>query len=136
MSSSVQTNLSAGYLSSFERPIGVSVMAKVTSWTFLQQLGFAGSLELQAEAFHGLSDFQNQMSRYSSTNGILKAAWSVIQMIVPNNPRVRALLYADPSLGSVGKQFQQLQNFGQVFALSPSELQQPSAIAAKVTALA
>lgn len=133
--STLQTNLAAGYLSSFERPIAVSVMAKASSWPFLQELGFAGSLPHQNKTFHGLNDFKNQMSMYSSTNMILAAAWRVIQMIIPNNPSVQALMYVDHSLGQVGSQFKQLQNFGQVFALSPSELKSPSAVATKVSAL-
>jgi len=133
--SSVQTNISAGYLSSFERPIGVSVMSKLSSWPFLQQLGFAGALPLNSAAFHGLSDFYTQMSKYSSTHWILRIAWQVIQMMVPNNASVASMMYNDASLGQVGKQFQQLQNFGQVFALSPSELQQPSTVTTKVSAL-
>lgn len=133
--SQVQTNLATGYLSSFERPISVSVMAKTQSWPFLQQLGFAGSLSLLSSTFHGLTDFYNQMTMYSSTNLILKTAWSVIQTIVPMNAKVQSLMYVDPTLGQVGNQFQQLQNFGQVFALSPTELQSPSAVSSKVSAL-
>jgi len=133
--SSVQTNISAGYLSSFERPIGVSVMSKLSSWPFLQQLGFAGALPLHSATFHGLSDFYTQMAKYSSTHWILRIAWQVIQMMVPNNASVASMMYNDASLGQVGRQFQQLQNFGQVFALSPSELQQPSTVTTKVSAL-
>lgn len=132
---SVQTNISTGYLSSFERPIAVSVMAKTNSWPFLQELGFAGSLQHQRDTFHGLNDFKKQMSKYSSTNYLLTAAWKVIQMLVPNNAEVSKLMYTDQSLGQVGTQFRQLQNFGQVFALSPDELQSPSAVNSKITAL-
>lgn len=132
---SVQTNISSGYLSSFERPIAVSVMSKITSWPFLQELGFAGSLQHQKNTFHGLNDFKSQLSKYSSTNYLLASAWKVIQMLVPLNAEVSKLMYNDSSLGQVGNQFQQLQNFGQVFALSPAELQSPDTVSAKVTAL-
>jgi hypothetical protein len=134
--SSGTVNIASGYLSSFERPISVSVMSKAQSWPFLQQLGFAGSLTHTGNTFHGLSDFKTQMAKYSSTSAILQAAWRVIKQIVPNNPQVMALMYTDPALGQVGKDFQSLSNFGQVFAVSPSELKSPSIIASKVSSLA
>jgi hypothetical protein len=133
--SQVQNNIAAGYLSSFERPIAVSVMAKVSQWPFLQELAFAGTLSYHSQTFHGLQDFQTQMSTYSSTHPILQAAWSVIQSQVPNNASVATLMYIDPSLGQVGKQFQQLSNFGQVFALSPADLQSPGTVSTKISAL-
>jgi hypothetical protein len=133
--SQVQTNLATGYLASFERPLAVSVMAKAQSWPFQQQLGFAAMLQYLKTTFHGLLDFQVQMASYSSSNAILTAAWNLIKTTVPPNPQVSTLMYIDPTLGPVGLQFQQLQNFGQVFALSPTELQQPATVASKVSAL-
>ena len=129
---SVQTNIAAGYLSAFEGPIGVSVMSKLTQWPFLQQLGFAGTLDQSSSTFHGLKDFNLQMNMYSSTNGLLKIAWNVIKQFVLNNAEVLALEYHAPNLGKVGRIFQVLTSFGQVFALSPSELKSPGSIAAKV----
>lgn len=133
--SSVQSNIASGYLSSFENPIGVSVMAKAQSWPFLQKLTFGSTLDMQKSTFHGLGDFKSQMQRYSSTHWILTAAWRVVQMLVPNNSSVASLMYNDPALGPVGKVFKELPSFGQVFALSPSELKNPSAVRAKVSAL-
>jgi hypothetical protein len=129
---SVQTNIASGYLSAFEGPVGVSVMSKATKWPFLQQLGFGGNLDQLAATFHGLKDFNKQMSMYSSTNAWLRAAWNVIKQFVLNNAEVLALEYHDPNLGKVGRIFQVLTSFGQVFALSPSELKSPGSIAAKV----
>jgi hypothetical protein len=134
--SQVQSNIAAGYLSAYERPIAVSVMSKLTQWPFQQQLGFAGALSYHNATFHGLSDFKTQMASYSSTHWILTAAYAVIKYLIPNNASVAALMYPDAALGQVGNQFQSLQNFGQVFALSPTDLQNPSAIGAKVSALA
>jgi hypothetical protein len=131
----VQTNIAEGYLSAYERPIAVSVMDKTQQWPFLQQLSFASTLELQKETFHGLNDFKIQMEKYSSTNWMLSQAWKVIQLLVPLNGQVATLIYVDRTLGKVGKAFQSLQNFGQVFALSPTELQSPSTVNTKVQAL-
>jgi hypothetical protein len=131
---SVQLNISAGYLSSFECPLGVSVMSKLTQWPTLQQLGFAGSLTHLNQNFHGLGDFNTQLSEYSSTSDLLEAAWSVIKQIAPKNPQVTALMYTDPNLGQVGKEFQSMTGFGQAFAITPDQLKQPSNISSLVSA--
>ena len=133
--SDVQNNIATGYLASFEIPIGVSVMSKLTNWQYLQQLGFAGSLSKMSATFHGLGDFSFQMDKYSSTNAILRAAWKLIQPIVPFNAKVQALMYTDPVLGHVGQDFASLSNFGQVFAVSPDELQDPDSVQIKVSSL-
>jgi hypothetical protein len=132
---SVQTNIADGYLSAFEGPVGVSVMSKLTQWPFLQQLGFAGTLDQSSSTFHGLKDFTLQMNMYSSTNGLLKIAWNIIKQFVLNNAQVKALEYQDPNLGSVGLAFKTLTSSGQVFALSPSELQSPGSVAMKVASV-
>lgn len=132
---SVQNNIATGYLSSFELPIGVSVMSKLTQWKGLQELGFAGNLNHHNLNFHGLKDFKFQLDLYSSTNFMLKAAFSVIKKLIPNNPILSLLLYPDPALGLVGKQFQGLANFNQVFAVSPTELKTTGAVASKIAAL-
>lgn len=129
---SVQLNISAGYLSAFENPLGVSVMAKLAQWPVLQRLGFAGSLGHLNQNFHGLTDFKNELTDYSSTSDLLEAAWLVIKQVVPVNPVVSALLFSSPTLGQVGKEFQQLSGFGQVFAITPDQLKQPTAIQSAV----
>jgi hypothetical protein len=128
----VQSNLAAGYLSAFERPIGVSVMSKLLKWPFLQRLGHAGSLSYANTTFHGLQDFNVQMSEYSSTNAILITAWNVIKQLAPLNPSVTAMMFTSPILGVVGNEFQSLTGFGEVFALSPDQLTSPSAIASQL----
>lgn len=130
----VQTNIAAGYLSSFESPLGVSVMSKLTQWPFLQQLGFAGSLTYLNQNFHGLGDFNTELSEYSSTSAILEAAWSVIKQIAPKNPQVTALMFTSSTLGQVGNQFQSLTGFGQAFAITPDQLKQPTNIGSLVQA--
>jgi hypothetical protein len=128
----VQANLAAGYLSAFERPIGVSVQAKLMKWPFLQQLGHAGSLSFANTTFHGLPDFNTQLSAYSSTNAILTAAWNAIKQIAPLNPSVVAKMFVSPVLGQVGNEFQSLTGFGEAFAVSPDQLTSPSAIASQL----
>lgn len=125
---SIQQNIATGYLQAFNAPIGVSIMSKLSQWPFLQQLGFNGSLYLQGQTFHGLHDFHDQMATYSATHSILTSAWNVIKGIVLKNLDVLSLTYNSPVLGQVGNLFQQLSGFGQVFAVSPSELQSPVAI--------
>jgi hypothetical protein len=131
----IQTNIAAGYLSAFECPLGVSVMSKLTQWPFLQQLGHAGMLTHLNANFHGLNDFNDQMSAYSSTNAMLAAAWRVIKQLAPKNPEVTALMFVSPILGQVGNEFQQLTGFGQAFAISPDQLKSPASIQSLVSSV-
>jgi hypothetical protein len=128
----VQDNISSTYLSAFERPIGVSVQSKLMKWPFLQQMGFAGSLSHANSTFHGLKDFGTQMGTYSSTHPILTAAWKVIKQMVPTNPSVIAKMFISPVLGQVGNEFQSLAGFGEAFAVSPDQLNSPSAISSQL----
>jgi hypothetical protein len=109
-------------------------MAKLNQWPYLQELGHAGSLPYNCKTFHGLSDFNLQMTTYSSVHPILAAAWQVIKRIVLNNAMTRLLMYQDPTLGQVGLQFRSMSTFGQVFSLAPDELQSPKIIAQKAAA--
>ncbi len=129
---SVQLSIAAGYLSSFESPIGVSVMAKLAQWPTLQKLGFAGQLGHMNANFHGLEDFKNQISAYSATNGLLEAAWQVIKQVAPMNPSIIPLLFRSDVLGQVGVEFQQLSGFGQAFAITPTQLKLPAAVESQV----
>jgi hypothetical protein len=124
----VQSNISAGYLSAFGTPLSVSVTSKISQWPFLQQLGFNGSLSSQSQTFHGLSDFNTQITAYSSTSGLLSAAFAVIKKIVLKNSKVLSLMFNSPVLGQVGNLFKQLSNFGQVFSIPPAQLKVPSSI--------
>ena len=123
----------AGSLSSFEGPIGVSIVSKLTKWSSLQELGFAAQLTYLDKNFHGLNDFISQMTQYSSSNSLLETAWAPVLPNVPFTPTVSLLMYTDPVLGQVGLQFLSLINFGQTFALSPSQLNQPALISSLVS---
>lgn len=123
----VQQQVSAQYLQQFNLPLGVSGMQKLSEFPALQQLGYAGQLGSMKNDFHGLADFNQQMSKYSSANGILEAAWSLISSIAPNNINIARELYTAPGLGTVGQAFQSIEGFAQVFALTPSDLSSPSA---------
>lgn len=127
---SIQQQVSAQYLQAFNLPIGVSGMQKLQTFPALQQLGYAGQLSLMKADFHGLADFKSQMSVYSSISPTLTIAWNLIKAIVPNNANILAELFTAPGLGTVGLAFQSISGFGQVFALTPSNLQSPSATTA------
>ena len=132
---SVQLDIAAGYLSDFENPLGVSVMSKLTQWPILQQLGYAGSLTHINQNFHGVKDFYDQMTAYSSTHAILIAAWQAIKQLAPKNPEVLATMFVSPVLGQVGNEFLALSSFGQAFAITPDQLKIPSAITSAVQSL-
>jgi len=129
----VQNNLADQYLQKFNLPIGVSGMQKLQQFPALQKLAHAGQLSHLKKDFHGLNDFDYQMNLYSSSNYILKAAWSLIKSIVPNNPMIAQLLTTVPGLGSVGQDFLSISGFAQVFSLTPADLTSPAAVAAKVS---
>lgn len=129
----VQLQISDSYLNQFDRSIGVSGMQKLQQFPSLQQLGYAGQLGSMKNDFHGLQDFKDQLTAYSSTSSLLTVAWSVIKAIVPNNVNVTRLLTTIPGLGLVGQAFQSIHNFGQVFSLSPGDLASPSTVSAKVS---
>lgn len=129
----VQSQVSTQYLKAFSLPIGVSGMQKLQQFPALQQLGYAGQLASIKNDFHGLVDFNLQMSQYSSVSGMLTVAWSLIKYIAPNNANVGRLLFTAPGLGSVGQLFQTIQSFGQVFALTPNDLTSPTKVSAKAS---
>jgi hypothetical protein len=119
----------------YSRPITISVMRRLDEWPFLQTLGFQASLKDSSEMFHGLEDFVEQIEDYSSANPTqLGGPMSVIAPRAPLNANVEREMYEDPTLGEVGLTFESLAGFGQVFAVSPDELQEsPTAAADKVT---
>lgn len=129
----IQYNISDDYLQQFNRPIGISGMQKLQQFPFLQKLGYNGQLGSMKNDFHGLLDFKAQLTKYSSVSRTLRLAWALIQAIVPNNVNISSLLISPPGLGQVGNLFQSVHNFGQVFALSPSDLTSPATVAAKVS---
>lgn len=127
----IHNQISDQYLQQFNRSIGVSGMQKLQSFPELQLLGYNGQLSFMKNDFHGLQDFKTQLSTYSSVSATLRAAWSLIKYIVPNNMSIQNLLFSSPGLGVVGKAFQSIHGFGQVFSLSPNDLTSPSAVSTK-----
>lgn len=126
----VQSQISNGYLQKFDRPLSVSAIDKLSQFSFLQELGFNGQLGYMKDNFHGLREFNDQMTKYS-THPILLAAWNVIKTIAPKNPFIAVKLFVSSSMGNVGNLFKGIQGFDKVFSLSPTELSDPSKIATK-----
>lgn len=129
----VHDSISDQYLQQFNRSIGISGMQKLSQFPALQQLGYNGQLGSIGKDFHGLKDFRSQLAKFSSVSATLRTAWSLISAIVPNNLNIKGLLMTSPSLGSVGKMFSSIHNFGQVFSLSPQDLSSPTTVASKVS---
>lgn len=129
----VHDDLSDQYLQQFDRSVGVSGMQKLQEFPSLQKLGYNGQLNHLKQGFHGLTDFKTQMAKYSSVSKKLLIAWALISAVVPNNPSILKLLFSAPGLGTVGDAFKSIHNFGQVFALSPSDLKSPATVQSKVS---
>lgn len=117
-----QNSIAATVSASYDKPIAVSVINKLDKFPFLQELGFNGQLGFLKEKFLGLDDFNDEMTLYSNSNTILKAAWNLIKLRVPLNLDLLKSLYQDPNLGTVGDAFRSLVGFGQVFAVNPDQL--------------
>jgi hypothetical protein len=133
MANQVYNQIASDEMKQFGLPLSVSAMSKLSQWPMLQSLGFHGHLKDAKAQFHGLGDFKKQMQMYSNTHFILKAAWQVIQQLVPVNLEVLKNMYHDPTLGNVGKLFQSIHGFGQVFGLSGAVLQDVSQLKSKVS---
>lgn len=126
---SIQQQVSVQYLQKFSLPIGVSGMQKLSEFPTLQQLGYNGQLGYMKVDFHGLSDFYDQMLQYSNANPpVLDGPWTLISPIVPLNINIIRKLIVTPSLGTVGQMFLTIENFAQIFSLSPSDLSTPATI--------
>jgi len=117
-----QDNIAASVAASYDMPIAVSVIEKLSKFPFLQQLGYNGQLNWLKGGFLGLQDFFDEMTTYSSAADILQIAWQLIQKRVPLNLDVQKSLYTTDSMGTVGNAFQQLVGFQQTFAVNPDDL--------------
>jgi hypothetical protein len=117
-----QSNIAADVAASYDRPIAVSVIDKLSKFPFLQQLGYNGQLDWLKQGFLGLQDFYDEMTIYSSSSQLLQAAWKLIKERVPQNLDVAKNLITDDSLGTVGNAFEQLVGFDQTFAVNPDQL--------------
>jgi len=127
MASDVQDKMAADLGQNFDRPINVSVIEKTKKFSFLQELGFHGQLGFAKKMFHGLDDFDQQMTTYSGTIYILGAALASIKALIPLNMMVAKNLTVSRALGTVGNAFSKMVGFDQVFAVSPDELKTDSA---------
>ena len=117
-----QDNIAASVAASYDMPIAVSVIEKLSKFPFLQQLGYNGQLNWLKGGFLGLQDFFDEMTTYSSAADILQIAWQLIQPRVPLNLDVQKSLYTTDSMGTVGNAFRQLVGFQQTFAVNPDDL--------------
>jgi hypothetical protein len=132
----IQAQLGDSYLAQFNLSLGVSATQKLQQFPFLQELGYNGQLSYMKKDFHGLKDFYTQLAKYSQSHPILLRAWALIIATALGNATIGKLLFNAPGLGSVGKLFQGANNFGQVFSLSPQDLQDPAVIANKIASVA
>jgi len=99
--------------------ISIPIVSKASQWRGQQQLQYASIINYIKNDFHGLSDFQTEMTIYSSTHPILAKAWSTISSMVPVNAQVSLQMYYDILMGPVGNAFLNMIGFGTVFAASP-----------------
>lgn len=104
MAHQIQSQLASGILDQFHVNIGLNLQNKLQDWQGRQQIQYGAIKGLMQKDWHSLADFYFEMSLYSSTDSLLRRAWSVIQNIVPNNPRVLSTLITVPNLGLVGQQ--------------------------------
>jgi hypothetical protein len=104
MANQVQSTLASGILDSFHVSIGLSLQSKQQDWQGRQATQYGAMKGLTTQDFHGLADFNNEMSSYSSTNGILMSAWNIIKNLVPNNPTITSTLVNITGFGMVGQQ--------------------------------
>lgn len=128
MPNQVQNNLANMSLSEFNRPVGVSIIPAGQSWKDRQQVQYESMKGLLYKDFHGLDDFYEQMKLYSSSNAILKAAWSLIVALVPRNRKILQTLIYLPGLGLVGKYLSRLVGFEKSFVLPNEILEDPAAL--------
>lgn len=131
MNGDIQPSIAADYASQFDYPITVSMIDKLTNWQELQKLTFAAIEDHIKTNFYGIQDAYKQLDAYSQTHPILQRAWSVISSLVPLNAVVQQGMYEDDVMGNVGNELQTIDNFGQVFAITPGELSDPKDITQK-----
>jgi hypothetical protein len=132
MDNEINTTLSSDYLAGFDKVLSISVMARLSVFPFLQQLGFAGQQGSLVQNYHGLQDFVTQMKLYSSAHPVLELGWKAIEQTALLNLKANAQTFADPDLGRVGILFQTMPNFGQVFSVSEQDLANPDQISKSI----
>jgi len=133
--STVQANLSSADLAQFNVTIGLNLQNKLQDWPSRQQLQYGAVKGLATQDFHGLQDFDFQMSLYSSTHPLLESAWKVIKSIVPNNPKLLATLLNIPGFGKVGMQVLSLVGIQNIVVAPQSILKSSTQLNATITSL-
>lgn len=104
MANEVQSQLASGILDQFHVSIGLNLQSKLQDWQGRQMTQYGSIKGLMNADWHGLADFDFQMSLYSSANHILRIAWKLIKSLVPNNPKILLTLIKIPGFGQVGMQ--------------------------------
>lgn len=115
------------YFSSFNKPLSVAVISKLTKWPNLQTLGHDANLKDVGRNFHGLSDAKAELQKHDMANPmVLGSAWNAIKPIIGNNAEISKQMIDTSNLGKVGKSVLQYPSMGAVFAVSPDELKHSS----------
>lgn len=133
--STVQATLAQQDLSQFNVRIGLNLQNKLQDWPGRQQIQYGAVKGLATKDFHGLQDFNFQLSLYSSTHALLESAWKIIKSIVPNNPKLLATLLTIPGFGQVGMQVLSLVGIQNIVVAPQSILQNSSQLKSTITSL-
>jgi hypothetical protein len=115
------TALAADTDALYNNPVAVAVIAKASTFPFLQELGYNGQLSWLQQNFLGLKDFSDEMTIYSA-NVPLIAPWASIKALVPLNLEVLKKIFISPTMGPVGDAFLTLLPLTQVFAVQAADL--------------
>jgi hypothetical protein len=135
MSSSVQNQLAGSVLDQFHVSIGLNLQNKLQDWPGRQQIQYDSMKGLMNKDWHGLQDFNDEMTMYSATHWILELAWSVIRNIVPNNPNILATLLQIPGFGQVGQSILSLVGIQNIIVAPQSILQNPTQLSSTIQSL-
>lgn len=124
----VTDNIAALALAKYGRPVAVSIIPSGQKWKDRQIIQYNAMLGLMKEDFHGLDDWKEQMSLYSSTNMmVLRPAWTVIRPLVTLNRKLLAKVIINPRLGMwVGRMLSKVAGFEKTFALPTAILEDNS----------
>lgn len=123
MGTNVQSQLAGAILNQFHVSIGLNLQSKLQDWSGRQSIQYGSMKGLMNADWHSLSDFQLQLSLYSSTHAILEAAWQVIKSMVPNNPQMLLTLLHIPGFGLVGQQVLSLVGISSILVAPQNILQ-------------
>lgn len=132
---SVQSDLAQQDLAQFNVSVGLNLQNKLEDWPSRQSIQYGSIKGLMLPDWHGLQDFDFQLSLYSSTHVLLEAAWQVIKTIVPNNPKILATLLTVPGFGRVGMQVLSLIGIRNVIVTPQNILQNANQLTSTINSL-